>query len=84
MMKKSTVQRVYVVRIASAAYIVSLPGTVNTAETPSTKGVKNKIKPKIMVILSVTVFAFFRWSKLLPRAARGTRGSLEQKIQQKH
>ena len=69
--------------IVFAVYTVLLPGTVNTAETPSRRGAKNKIVLEIMVNHLVTPIALLMELKLPPRAARGILGSLDEQ-QRKH
>ena len=69
--------------IAFAASMVELPGTVNTAETPSTKGVKTRRALEMKVIHLVTTIALLMKLKLPPRAARGSLGSLINNKQRK-
>ena len=82
MTKTSTLQREYeVVMSAFAAKMVSLPGTVNTAETPSIIGVHKRGTLKMIVIHLVSSMALLMKSKLPPRAARGSLGSLSKEKQ---
>jgi len=85
MTKTSTLQREYeVVMSAFAAKMVSLPGTVNTAETPSIIGVHKRGTLKMIVIHLVSSMALLMKSKLPPRAARGSLGSLSKEKQWGH
>jgi len=76
-MKLSTLQIEYEAVInASAAPMVSLPGTVNTADTPSTIGVKKRRELETIIIRFVKTIALLTKLKLPPRALRGILGSL--------
>jgi len=82
--KTSKLQREYdAVMSASAAYMVSLPGTVNTAETPSIMGVKKRGTLEMSVNHLVKTMALLMELKLPPRAVRGSLGSLKRDREEK-